>query len=89
MKQGLTRRLKPKPKHEKKSWQKRNEARKDKQAAFELQVTADQERRATLVDAADGLPVKTSDYYRDPGFDNPIANTETYFQAMMDIANED
>lgn len=35
MKQGEARRLKPKPKKDKKSWQKRNEARKDKQEQFQ------------------------------------------------------
>lgn len=33
MKQGMTRKLKPKPKQEHKSWQRRNEARKPKQEA--------------------------------------------------------
>lgn len=34
MKQGESRRLKPKLKKDKKSWQKRNEARKEKQEAY-------------------------------------------------------
>lgn len=34
MKQGEARRLKPKPKKDKKSWQKRNEARKAKQDTY-------------------------------------------------------
>jgi hypothetical protein len=33
VKQGMTRKLKPKDKHETKSWQRRNEARKPKQDA--------------------------------------------------------
>ncbi len=36
MKQGTKRRLAPKPKRDKKSWQKRNEARKDKQDAYAI-----------------------------------------------------
>jgi hypothetical protein len=38
MKQGETRRLKPKPKKDKKSWQKRNEARKAKQESYQAPV---------------------------------------------------
>lgn len=84
MKQGTKRRLDPKDKHEKKSWQKRNEARKPKQEAFEQQVQAELERKAELVDQVDGLldraldnalavpPVKTSGYYRD--FEAPVVN---------------
>ncbi len=42
MKQGMTRKLKPKPKYERKSWQRRNEARKSKQEAH--QKPADEAR---------------------------------------------
>lgn len=35
MKQGMTRKLKAKPKQETKTWQKRNEARKPKQEQFQ------------------------------------------------------
>jgi hypothetical protein len=36
VKQGMTRKLKPKHKHETKSWQRRNEARKGKQEHYAL-----------------------------------------------------
>lgn len=40
MKQGTTRKLKPKPKREKKSWQTRNAARLHKQETYKAQEAA-------------------------------------------------
>lgn len=80
MKQGETRRKKPKDKHEKQSWKTRNEARKGKQELHALTVIANEEaaaqaiadlaaveqhEQALLNDAR--FEVRTSDYFREEG----------------------